>query len=89
MWMFIGGACFGSVLGFLAFALVSANKTPECLNCMGLLERDQMLAGREADIRALCEDIKGLKRANAALRGAYKRAIGETQRIAFLTQKEA
>jgi hypothetical protein len=89
MWMFIAGASFGCVMGFLAFALVSSSKTPDCVNCTGLIEREHMLSVREADIRALGEDIKSLKKANAALRGAYKRAVGETQRIAFLSQKEA
>ena len=87
--MFLAGMCFGAVLGFLACALMSANKAPACIDCAGLIERDQTIAAQEADISALCEDKRVLQQSCASLRDAYKRAVSQTQSIAFLAQKEA
>ena len=40
MWMFIAGASFGCVLGFLTFAILNSNSGSDCINCQGIIDRD-------------------------------------------------
>ena len=96
MWMFIAGASFGCVMGFLMFALLNANKGSDCINCDVLINRDQAIDAQAQDIRKLTrqrdywqdraeqeeEKVHGL-RTKIGMRGA------ELQRVAFFHQKEA
>ena len=79
----------GACIGVLVMCMVKSNSGAECLNCEPLLEANQMIAAREADIRACCERIKTLERANAALRGMNKRLVFENQQTGFFHAKEA
>lgn len=89
MWMFVSGAAFGLVIGYLVCSWMSANTEPACINCTGLIERDQALDAANKDVKALCEEIKTLRKSNASLRGFNKRAVDESHRLAFFHQKEA
>jgi hypothetical protein len=86
VWMSIG-ACVGVIA--LGLVVKARGDSADCLNCTDLIEANQMIAGRDGDIKALLECIGTLERANAALRGAYRRSVEETQTIAFLKAKEA
>jgi hypothetical protein len=81
------GACIGVIA--LGLVIKQGRKETDCFNCAALIEANQLIDAKEKDVKALLERIGTLERANAALRGAYRRAVDEVQTIAFLKSKEA
>lgn len=89
MWMFIAGASFGCVAGFLAFALCAAGRGEDCLNCAGLIQREEDIRSLTKSRDILRNRCDQLEIKVHALKSSNGKLAQEVQRTVFLTQREA